>query len=295
MPSLPSARNSGRVDLKPREINILGIVEIGSYHYKSAQRGIKGVVHPGCLGICHLARGMQTYRVNERLYRLSGGDQLITFPGDTLDTAGTPEEKGHLYWFILRMKFIDGPLLFLEPKAAIGLRKALLALPTRHFSAHSESDELAATILNMLQTKPTRMIDRLASAQIILRYLFQVIEASSSERASQPSPRIQRTLDHIAAQLSDQLPVPALADHIGLSESRFKSRFRDEVGIPPGDYVLRGKINAACEALTQIDTPITQIAHSLGFSSSQYFATVFRRFTGDTPTAYKRKQQNPSA
>jgi AraC-like DNA-binding protein len=247
------------------------------------------------MGICHLARGVQTYRVNEQTYHLRGGDQLLVLPGETLDTAGTPEEKGHLYWFTLRMKPVDAPLFFLERKAAIELRKTLLALPTRHFTAHSEAEELAATILNTLQPKSARMIDRLAASQAMLRYLFQIIEAINSAKTARPSPRIQRSLDHIAAHLSEPLAVPDLAHLIGLSESRFKNRFRAEIGAPPGDYVLRSKINSACQTLAQTDTTITQLAHSLGFSSSQYFATVFRRFTGDTPTTYKRKQQNSSA
>jgi len=38
------------------------------------------------------------------------------------------------------------------------------------------------------------------------------------------------------------------------------------------------------------------VAHELGFSSSQYFATVFRRFTGLTPTQYRaRVRGDPAA
>lgn len=51
-------------------------------------------------------------------FQLRGGDQLLLFPGETLDTAGTPEEKGHLYWITLRMQPINAPLFFLERKAA---------------------------------------------------------------------------------------------------------------------------------------------------------------------------------
>ena len=180
MPRLPSARSSGRVDLKTRDINLPGVVEMGSYHYKSARRGFENVCHTGSFGICHLVKGVQTYRVDKRICQLRGGDQLLLFPGEILDTAGTPEEKGHLYWFTLRMKPIDAPLLFLEPKAATELRKTLLALPTRHFTAHRGADEIANTILNMLQPKPTQMIDRLATAQFMLRYIFQMIEASTT-------------------------------------------------------------------------------------------------------------------
>jgi AraC-like DNA-binding protein len=39
--------------------------------------------------------------------------------------------------------------------------------------------------------------------------------------------------------------------------------------------------------LAQPGCRVTTLAHTLGFSSSQYFATVFRRFTGLTPSAYQ--------
>jgi AraC-like DNA-binding protein len=289
MPRPPSARQTGRIDLFVRDINLPGVLEIGSYHYQAAQRGLRDVSHEGCFGICHLARGRQAYRVDGELCRLHGGDQLLTLPGETLDTAGTPEEKGHLHWFVLRMQPMDAPLLFLEPSAAAALRKILLALPRRHFPAHPEAGELAAHLLHTFQQRPETMLQRLAAAQLVLRYLFLTIEAARHNRAPRASPRIQRCLDHIAARLHEPLYVPQLAKLIGLSESRFKTRFRAEIGVPPGDYILRQKIDAARQTLAQSGASVTDVAHALGFSSSQYFATVFRRFTGMTPTACKAR------
>lgn len=287
MPRPPSARQTGRIDLFVRDINLPGVLEIGSYHYKTAQRGLQAVSHEGCFGICHLVRGRQAYRVDGELFRLHGGDQLLTLPGETLDTAGTPEEKGRLHWFVLRMQPMNASLLFLEPSAAAALREILLALPRRHFAAHPESGELAAHLLATLQQRPETMLQRLAAAQLVLRYLFLTIGAARSNRAPHASPRIQRCLDHITARLHEPLYVPQLAALIGLSESRFKIRFRAEMGVPPGDYILRQKIDAARQALAQPGASVTGVAHALGFSSSQYFATVFRRFTGMTPTACK--------
>lgn len=289
MPRSPSARQTGRVDLFVRDINLPGVLEIGSYHYKAAQRGLEAVVHEGCFGICHLARGQQAYRVDGESCRLQGGDLLLTWPGESLDTDGTPEEKGHLYWFMFRMQPLDAPLLFLEPKAAAALRRLLLALPRRHFAAHPEAGELAALLLATFATRPATMLERLAAAQLVLRYLFLTIEAARQDRPPSPSPRIQRCLDHIAAHLHEPLYVPQLAALIGLSESRFKNRFRAEVGAPPGDYILRRKVDAARTALADPARSVTEVAHALGFSSSQYFATVFRRFTGLTPSAARRR------
>jgi AraC-like DNA-binding protein len=55
-------------------------------------------------------------------------------------------------------------------------------------------------------------------------------------------------------------------------------------------------VEEAHRRLADTNEDITNIAHNLGFSSSQYFATVFRRETGMTPGEYRethQKKQTP--
>ncbi|MSH99526.1 AraC family transcriptional regulator, partial [Escherichia coli] len=35
----------------------------------------------------------------------------------------------------------------------------------------------------------------------------------------------------------------------------------------------------------------TEIAEKTGFSSSRYFSTMFKRYTGETPTQYREKHR----
>ena len=72
-----------------------------------------------------------------------------------------------------------------------------------------------------------------------------------------------------------------------LSESRFKARFKREMGVPPAEYWLRKKVEQASVLLAK--ATITQVAHQLGFSSSQYFATVFKRYTLTSPSLVHAK------
>lgn len=272
-----------RFECHARAIGIPGVTEIGRYRYAAAYEGLRPGAHPHDLEICFLARGQQTYRVKREIRRLRGGDQHIVFPGEPHDSADMPEEKGELYWLSLRLKPAGTPLLFLEPAAVSRLRRALLALPSRHFAAAPGTRDLLEKIIASLPSADDRLA-RLATATLILRYLFQTLDAAHRNRASTPSPRIQRCLAHIAAHLGDTLSVPQLARLVRLSPSRFKVRFRAETGLPPREYVLRQKIAAAEAALRAPQAKVTAVAHALGFSSSQYFATVFRRFTGRAPT-----------
>ena len=43
--------------------------------------------------------------------------------------------------------------------------------------------------------------------------------------------------------------------------------------------------------LEHTDYALSQIAHFLGFSSSSYFSQSFRRFTGQSPTDYRKQSR----
>jgi AraC-like DNA-binding protein len=86
--------------------------------------------------------------------------------------------------------------------------------------------------------------------------------------------------------------VPRLAEVARLSQSRCKIRFRQETGVPPAEYWLRKKIEKAADLLRT--RSVTEVAYALGFSSSQYFATAFRRYTLASPSQFRdRAKPNP--
>ena len=47
------------------------------------------------------------------------------------------------------------------------------------------------------------------------------------------------------------------------------------------------KLRKACEMLSQGDVDIAQVAYSLGFNAQSHFSTLFKRYTGMTPTEYR--------
>jgi len=96
---------------------------------------------------------------------------------------------------------------------------------------------------------------------------------------------MQRVLGHIERHLDEPIQVQRLAQVARLSESRFKARFKAEIGVPPAEYWLRQKIERASDLLKT--RRVTEVAHELGFSSSQYFATAFKRYTLASPSKFR--------
>ena len=51
--------------------------------------------------------------------------------------------------------------------------------------------------------------------------------------------------------------------------------------------MTRKEIERAQALLLGGDHTVTNVAFGLGFSTTQYFATVFKRYTGQTPTGFR--------
>lgn len=122
---------------------------------------------------------------------------------------------------------------------------------------------------------------------LILR--MQEIRASVAVR-----PEIRRACNYCMGHLHMHITVTQMAEEAGLSVSYFKALFKREIGISPGDYIQRQKIQYACQLLSSAGNSIAQIAYTLGFCSQSHFTRIFHQEIGMTPSRY-RKELYPHA
>jgi len=281
----PAAAVERRI-LNLRELGIPEVPLVGRYEYHCARSGLRTHAHPGTMEICYLARGKQTYRIGERQYHLVGGDVFVTAPGEPHDTAGQPEDAGILYWINLRIPKRGGSLVALPARDSAVLVEKLLSLPERHFPGTITLKTILDDVFEVYD-RPDDPLKRIAVINLMTRYLLEVVNCAHRRAHSRLTPGVARIAETIHSHPEENYSLAALADGAGLSVSRFKARFKAEVGTPPHEYILRSKIEAA-RKLLQEDLSVTDVAMRLGFGSSQYFATVFKRFSDQTPRDFRR-------
>jgi len=117
---------------------------------------------------------------------------------------------------------------------------------------------------------------------------FLSLPAAAAPLQTPSDEAIRRVIAYIGANISEPMPLGALARMTGYSLSRFKTRFREETGQTPALYVTTRKIDRAKEALEHTSRSVTDIAYSLGWSSGNYFCSVFRKLTGVSPLQYRK-------
>jgi AraC-like DNA-binding protein len=274
------------LDLRPA--GLAEIPMLGTYCYSRARPDLPLHRHARGMEICFLHRGNQVFEVGGQVYRLRGGDVFVTFPDEPHSTGGAPSEPGVLYWLNLRLPERGRRLFDLPRRESDALVRSLLRLPERQFRATRQTRPLFAELFKLYDVPeiPHRR-SRLHCAAI--RLLLEVLDGAQRHVSSLPSPRIREVVQLVREHPEHDFALKELARRVHLSLSHFKRLFKAETGLAPREFILQTKIEAAKHALRSDATAVTQIGLDLGFVSSQYFATVFRRMTGMTPTEYRRQ------
>lgn len=260
---------------------------LGRYAYLRPHPALPSHRHPGMLEICYLHRGRQHYEVEGRQFQLSGGDMFVTLPGERHSTGPEPEDRGVLYWLILRVQ--PPPRHFLGHVGSSGkmLAQALRDIPRRCFRAPARTREVLERLLRLPERAAADPFSPLTARCQLTEFLIATLAAAHKGSRFESERWLHAVCEHMERHLHENLQVPDMAAISGLSVSRFKMRFRELAGMAPAEYFLARRIEMAGKRLTGTALSVTEIAYDMGFSSGQSFATAFRRLTGKTPTEYR--------
>lgn len=98
---------------------------------------------------------------------------------------------------------------------------------------------------------------------------------------------LTRVVELIDEDLTAELSLAQLAEHIGFSVPHFCRAFRQTVGCPPHTFIVQRRLEQAQHQLRATTLSVTDIALACGFSSSSHFSNAFKRVVGTSPLNYR--------
>lgn len=78
-----------------------------------------------------------------------------------------------------------------------------------------------------------------------------------------------------------------VAREIGVSTGHLSRLFKQETGYTFLDYLMNIRVKRAAELLQDPTVKIYEVADFVGYTDARYFAQVFRKITGMTPTEFR--------
>ncbi len=100
---------------------------------------------------------------------------------------------------------------------------------------------------------------------------------------------IKKIQEKIESNFHQSLSVERLAMEANMSVRNFIRRFKKAVGNSPLEYIQRVRIEAAKKYLIEQHESVERVCLSVGYDDLSAFRKIFKRLTGTTPSAYRKK------
>ena len=108
--------------------------------------------------------------------------------------------------------------------------------------------------------------------------------------ASSSGARLAPAVSYVQANYAEKLRLVTAARLCHLSPCQFSRSFKKENGLAFRDFVVRTRIARAAELMKQSRVSVTDAAFFVGFNDLSYFARMFRRQLGVSPSHYRQGQ-----
>ncbi|TLS51123.1 helix-turn-helix domain-containing protein [Paenibacillus antri] len=233
----------------------------------------------------YMESGRATWEVGGASYASHAGQLFHTRPGEVHRARSNHIEPCSIWWMIVLDPAETKGWLRLEERERVTLADALREAPRVATIGPGALEPLRRMRLVLEQGGALRALEiRTGIVDLLLRALRP---GKSPDLPPDLSEALVKLCARIQAEPERRWTTAELASTLGVGDSHVYRVFREAVGQSPASYIERVRVERACERLTRTDVSVTEVAFELGFKTSQHFATVFKRYTGLTPTQWR--------
>ena len=138
---------------------------------------------------------------------------------------------------------------------------------------------------------PATSLEMEGRALLLVDWLLRLHSSPGVGLASQAgglSPRqLRQACEFMIEHLADDIGLDDLAGLTGLTAKHFARAFKRATGLPPHQYLILRRIEAAKRHLISGETSLAQIALACGFADQSHFTASFRKIVGVPPGTWR--------
>ncbi len=271
---------------------MISIKDFGHWTSTKTERSLPAHRNPG-LELVYVAHGDLDWDYDGRRVPVTHRQVSFSWPWQTHGAANARLPACELYWVVIPLaRDYARPQkdvrlhasLNIPPGEARNLITCFRAVSPQVISASSLLRTAFPELIRELRDGRTSASFRIRA--LVLLILSEVAEASQTHTSTDTHDamiRVRQFLAALEAHCDDLWTLDAMAQACDLKRSRFTALVKELSGDSPIQHLNRVRVARARTLLATTEDSVTDIAFSCGFSSSQYFSTVFRQFYGHAP------------
>lgn len=151
------------------------------------------------------------------------------------------------------------------------------------------------TYLPQLSAKLNREFHKMDTAALLaIEGLCLEILAEASRASPAPNERtipgwLREAREMLLDRFQENVTLAEVAVQVDIHPAYLATTFREKYGVTIGEFVRRLRIEQARSELSKGEQSLAAIALAAGFADQSHFSRTFKRYTGRTPTEYRRE------
>ncbi|OBZ14997.1 hypothetical protein A8L34_14045 [Bacillus sp. FJAT-27264] len=109
--------------------------------------------------------------------------------------------------------------------------------------------------------------------------------------SSSTAENIRQIEAYLRLHYAEEISLQGIATKMNMSEAHFSRLFRKHTGVSYIDYVTQLRMEQAKRLLSKPDVRIYEVSVGVGYQDARYFSQLFRKYTGETPTEFKKVRE----
>lgn len=182
------------------------------------------------------------------------------------------------------------PTILRSTAESMGLNADTISLPPRMQVQDPKLQHIGYALTEELESgEPNdRLYAESLGTALAAHLLRRYARVSSAVRRGLSRSQLQRVMNFIGDNLTSNLSLSSLAAVAGLGASTFRALFKQSVGVPVHQYVIRRRVEVAANLLSRGNVRLSEVAVQAGFVDQSHMARCMRRVLGMTPAAVMR-------
>lgn len=230
--------------------------------------------------IHYVRSGKGIFRSCGKEHVLRQGQGFLIVPGDITYYQADLDDPWHYSWI-----GFDGL------KAQSILQQANLSEQSPIFTINNHAAMLQC--FDMMEEaqkftygRETRLV---SGVYLFLSHIMEYADGERSEKTGDPKALyIKTSIEYIEKNFSRKMTIQELADYIGLNRSYLCAIFKEAVHVSPQQYLVRFRMEHACELLGNRSLSIGDVSRSVGYDDPFVFSKMFAKIKGAAPSEYRK-------
>lgn len=230
--------------------------------------------------IHYILDGEGVFQYEGKRYNLKKGDGFLLCPEKVAFYKADHERPWHYCWIGFNGTSAENLLL-----------EAGLSNEVPIF--HMNNGSLTQYVETMLRTNTNAQGRSIYLNGLLYMYFGELAQRSTKVKnvvSHNPKEKyINQVIDFIKLNYDSRITVEGIARSIGLQRNYLGTVFKEYTGHSIQAFLIKYRMNRACELLHHVHLSIGDIARSVGYEDPLLFSKLFKKMTGHSPSAYRKQ------